>query len=229
MCGRFANNLTIEAMTMRFSATTAVAEDAWAPTYNAAPTHELPVVLQDQRGRRLGLMRWGWPQSWNARGLHVNAIGETAADKPAFAAAFASRRCLVPATAFYEWQAHGRQKLPYAFRRTDGGGFAIAGLWQGVTLGDRRVGAFILLTTVANAVVAPVHHRMAAMLTDAGVGRWLDPTAAPEEMRALLAPYDAAGMTAHRVSSEVNAVAHNGPHLLAPVPEADRALPPGPP
>jgi putative SOS response-associated peptidase YedK len=216
MCGRFANNETIEAMALRFRATPTVRPDEWAPTYNAAPTHFLPVVIQDAKSRRIGLMRWGWPQSWNPRGLHVNAIGETAPDKPAFAEAFAKRRCLVPATAFYEWQSLGRQKLPYAFRLPGQDLFGIAGLWQMIEMDGKRVGAFILLTTVANEVVKPVHHRMAAMLPVNAEDLWLDPATPVDQLRTLLAAYDAAAMTATRVSGRVNKVANNDADLLRP-------------
>lgn len=229
MCGRFANNETIEAMCLRFRATSTVREGEWAPTYNAAPTHFVPVILQDAKGRRLGLMRWGWPQSWNPRGLHVNAIGETAADKPAFAEAFAKRRCLVPVTAFYEWHMQGGAKIPYAFRVANEPLFAIAGLWQTIELNGRKVGAFILLTTPANQLVAPIHHRMAAMMPPGTEDLWLDPATPVDQLRALLAAYDQHAMEAFRVSDRVNRVANNDQDLLRPFPEDPDVIPPSSP
>jgi putative SOS response-associated peptidase YedK len=228
MCGRFANNETIEAMALRFRATSTVREGEWAPTYNAAPTHFLPVVIQDAKGRRIGLMRWGWPQSWNPRGLHVNAIGETAPDKPAFAEAFAKRRCIVPVTAFYEWQSLGRQKLPYAFQLPGQDLFGIAGLWQMIEVDGKRVGAFILLTTIANELVQPVHHRMAAILPANAEDLWLDPATPIDLLRTLLAAYDATLMSAFRVSDRVNRVANNGPDLLRPPSDEPEGTPPPP-
>lgn len=216
MCGRFANNETIPAMAARFHARSTIAEDEWKPTYNVAPTHLMPAIIQDEGGRRLGLMRWGWPQSWNPAGLHVNAIGETAWAKGSFKDAFANRRCIVPATEFFEWRpAPGKGKpMPYAFRLKQGGLFGIAGLWQMIEHEGKRVGAFILLTTNANPVVKPVHHRMAAMLPPSSEDLWLDPKATVEQVRELLAAYDAEAMETFRVSDRVNKVSNNDPTLL---------------
>lgn len=200
----------------------------WHPTWNAAPTQPLPVVLPDGGARALTLMRWGWRRDFTrgddtaAAGgaregqLLVNARGEEAAGKRTWREALRTRRCLVPATAFYEWKEASRQ--PWAFTRSDRGPFAIAGLWEP----DGEGGAFILLTTVANAVVAPVHHRMACIVPREAHDAWLDPQTPAAAVAALIAPYPATAMRAWPVGTAVNRVANDGARLLdeaAPAPE----------
>src|ERR1700722_11641561 len=76
-----------------------------AARYNVAPSQRVPVVRAYEEGRRvLDLMRWGFVPSWSKDGkiAPVNAMSETAADKPMFRSAFKKRRCVLPATGFYE-------------------------------------------------------------------------------------------------------------------------------
>jgi putative SOS response-associated peptidase YedK len=225
MCGRFAGNEDVKMVKFRFDVSASDAEtEAWRPTWNAAPTQRLPVVMAEAAGRRLVLMRWGWPITWDQGKDHVNAIGETAADKRPFAEAFRARRCIVPASAFYEWRPatrRGAKPEPYAFTVT-GGLFGIAALWQPVAAGSPGPGAFILLTTEANAVVAGVHHRMAAILPRSAESRWLDLDTPLAALRALMTPLPAELMQARRVSPRVNSVRNDGPDLLDTAPEPPR-------
>src|SRR4051794_13492995 len=107
-------------------------EPAAEPRFNIAPFQTAPVVRLADRGRRAAVLRWGLVASWakdeKAAAHAINARCETAAEKPTFRAAFQKRRCLVPATGFYEWTATGRQKLPVVLR-PPGPLFAFAGLW----------------------------------------------------------------------------------------------------
>jgi len=247
MCGRFANAEDVKFVAIRFGAEVDAEVETWKPTWNAAPTQRLPVVTQDATGRHLGLMRWGWPIGFKP-GIHVNAIGETARDKKSFAAAYRTRRCIVPASAFYEWRAAGpsgqepKLKLPWAFQVEGGALFGIAALWQPIEVGGKTVPGFLLLTTVANRVVAPVHHRMAAILPRVAEGVWLDPATPLDALDDLMVPLDPQVMSAHRVSPQVNrvvadGVAVDGPELLKavsddpakaamPAPGSDPADPP---
>jgi putative SOS response-associated peptidase YedK len=233
MCGRFVGSKKIGHIVERFDIAplSRLTDDDWAPTWNAAPTHTMPVVTQTAAGRSLSLMRWSWPIGFKP-GIHVNAIGETASAKGPFAAAFRARRCIVPATAFYEWQeVSPRLKLPWAFQVT-GGMFAIAGLWQTVEIAGQAEPSFLLLTTQANPLVKPVHKRMAAILPRGAEGVWLDPATPLDRLKDLMVPFDPEAMTAHRVSSKVNrvlvdGVKIDGPELLAPI-DAEEDADPGP-
>src|SRR5262245_58635019 len=152
------------------------------PRYNIAPTQPVPVVRAPAGARELTTLRWGLPASWpGAPPALINARAESAADKPTFRDAFRRRRCLVPFSGFYEWQKlPGGRKQPFLFRRPDGAPFAVAGLWER--------DACALLTTAADAVVAPVHDRMPLILARADFARWLDPQAPLLDVNGLLRP-----------------------------------------
>ena len=219
MCGRYASTLPAEALARIFA--TAPAGRDIPPRWNVAPGQDAPVVRRHPASgaRRLDLLRWGLVPHWAAdpkTGRHpINARAETAPTAPMFRDAFARRRCLVPAAAFYEWQAPPpgtAGKLPWAIARADGAPLAFAGLWEGWRGPDGSVlRSFAILTTPANPAVAPVHERMPAILEPADWPIWLGETAG--EVAELLRP-SAAPLRLWRVSTAVNSPAHEGATLL---------------
>jgi putative SOS response-associated peptidase YedK len=197
------------------------------PRYNIAPSQEVP-VLRLVEGvswpvRELALLQWGLVPSW-ARDTKIafqciNARSETAAEKPAFRAAFKRRRCLIPASGFYEWQKKGKEKQPFLFQLRDGSTFAFAGLWERWSgpHGDGRETCTIL-TTTANDLVRPYHERMPVILPAEYHADWLNPdAAAPEWLQAVLRPYPAETMQARAVNPYVNNARHEGPECVQPV------------
>ena len=132
MCGRFALVATGEEVAAHYQ----LAEVPFiAPRYNIAPTQPVAAVRLDNAGaRQLTHFQWGLIPSWSkdpSQGSKmINARAETAADKPAFRAAFKRRRCLIPASGFYEWQATGGRKQPMHIREAGGGLLSLAGLWE---------------------------------------------------------------------------------------------------
>jgi putative SOS response-associated peptidase YedK len=140
------------------------------------------------------------------------------AEKPAFRAAFKSRRCLIPTGGFYEWQATGgKQKQPYHIRMKDGSPFALAGLWERWHSGDGGlVETCAVLTTTANAAVRPVPERMPVIVAPADFAAWLNPRTPPAELHALLRPYPAEAMEAVAVGRYVGHPRNEGPGCLAP-------------
>jgi putative SOS response-associated peptidase YedK len=148
----------------------------------------------------------------------INARAETVAEKPAFRAAFKARRCLIPTSGFYEWQATGgKQKQPYLIRMRDGRPFALAGLWERWQGGDGGlVETCAILTTTANEVVRPVHERMPVIVARADFVAWLDPRTSAAELHALLRPYPAEAMEAVPVGRYVGNPRNEGPRCLAP-------------
>ncbi|MBA3684033.1 MAG: SOS response-associated peptidase [Planctomycetes bacterium] len=220
MCGRFANPLTAEELETRLHAkANALYARGWKPTWNAAPSQHHPVLILSGGERRLGLMRWGWKPAFLAGRDLVNARGEEAHGKRTFAEAFLRRRCLVPASAFYEWQEQpeGGANKPFAIARVDREPFTIAGLWCWLDApeGQEREPAFLLLTVPANATIAPVHHRQACIIAPADRDRWLDPTTPIAAVRALVVACPDAELEAWPVSKAVNAPKNDGPELLA--------------
>ncbi len=226
MCGRFTNRLSWQALYELMGLTGAPLN--LRPRYNVAPGQDIAVMRSGTgAGRSLALLRWGLIPAW-ARDPAIawkliNARSETAAEKPAFRAAFRHRRCLVPADGFYEWQRRTRQ--PWLFALRDGAPFAFAGLWErwqipaGAaltgSLAERRPGDAIetctILTTAANDTVAPVHGRMPVILPPNAWDSWLAGEDVP------LAPCPADDMTAHPVSTLVNRADNEDPRCVEPI------------
>lgn len=205
-------------MAARFRAVIADQADVgtWHSSWNIAPTQRQPVILQDDvRGRRLGLMRWGWQPSFLAGKSLVNARGEEAHQKRTFAEAMRRRRCIVPATAFYEWAEVTNQ--PHAFLLKSKSLFGIAGLWETLEIDGQRQGAYLLLTVPANGLVATVHHRMAAILAPGDEDAWLDGGTDEERVRACLGPQDEEAMMSWAVDKRLNSVRNDGEVCIAPI------------
>jgi putative SOS response-associated peptidase YedK len=200
-------------------------EGNWAPRYNIAPTQSIPVIRQHPKEpvRHLSLIRWGLIPSWakdsSVAAKMINARSETAATKPAFRDALKSRRCLIPADGFYEWQKTRTAKQPYCFEVADGKLFAFAGIWdRWRDLNSNIVESCSILTTIPNAVTSAVHDRMPVILDPESYDIWLDPgmrdvTTASE----LLKPYDAQLMRCYPVSTRINHVANDDEECSVPV------------
>jgi len=212
MCGRYRLSRRKQVLAEHFEADPF--EDDWEPRYNIAPTQPVPIIRQHPKEPRrdLSLVRWGLIPSWakdasGAAGM-INARSETAAIKPAFRDALRSRRCIVPADGFYEWQRAGKTKQPYCFEVNDGELFAFAGLWERWKdpSGD-WVKTCAILTTAPNAVTSQVHDRMPVILGRDDYDVWLDPGMTNvEAVSELLKPYDARLMRVYPVSTRVNQV-----------------------
>src|SRR5262249_47900861 len=149
---------------------------------------------------------------------HINARAETAATKPSFRAAFRQRRCLLPASGFYEWVRQAGKRQPIHFRLRDGRPFALAGLWQLWRGPDGEVvETCAILTTQANGLILPVHDRMPVILGPDAFGPWLDPSVRdPAALAEWLRPFPAEAMTACPVGPWVNNPRNEGPDCLAP-------------
>ncbi|MBX9583444.1 MAG: SOS response-associated peptidase [Gemmataceae bacterium] len=195
---------------------------ALQPRYNVAPTQVVVVVglKPDGQQRGLALLRWGLIPRWAKEpGKHppINARAETLLEKPTFRDSFKQRRCLVPATGFYEWEKVGRRKAPHHFRLAGGGLMAFAGLWDVWAGPDgAKLATCCVVTVPANRLVEPLHDRMPAVLAREDFAAWLDPTTPVCDLQALLRPYPAEGMEALVVGPAVNNVRNDGPECLAP-------------
>lgn len=191
--------------------------------YNIAPGSFIPGVRQTPRaagGERVAL-RWGLVPSWakSDDGTQlVNARAETLAAKPSFRDALRARRCLIPASGFYEWEHRGRAKQPWLFRRRDEQPFAFAGLWDSWRAPDgTMLESCAIITNEPNELMRPIHHRMPVILAPEQFSSWLDSQVTqPEELAPLLRPPPAATMSAAPVSQYVSNVRHEGPECIAP-------------
>lgn len=215
-------------------------EQALAPNYNVAPTDDVWAVLEAadrETGaveRRLRPLRWGlvpfWAKSLSVGAKMINARMETVHEKPAYRRAFVKRRCLLPADGFYEWQtvpATGTRKAykqPYFITPQDGQVMALAGLyeiWRDPERDEDDPQAWwttcTVITTDATDAAGRVHPRMPLTIAPDDQAAWLDPAHhEPDELRALLTSPGGGDLDARAVSTAVNNVRNNGPHLLEP-------------
>jgi putative SOS response-associated peptidase YedK len=162
--------------------------------------------------------RWGMPFPWikGETGL-VNVTVENLRTKPTFQRLVMRRRCLVPATGFYEWRDDPDKKRPFHFKLGDGVGFLIAGLYDVVTSGGADDLAFFLITVPANEEVAKVHHRMPAIVSHPDDEKlWLSEETDLEKVLPLLKPVHA-DLRGYEVSSAVNSAKNDDPRNVRPV------------
>ena len=190
--------------------------------YNVAPTQPIPLVRMWEGQRQFVLMRWGLLPSWvkdpKTFTLLINARADTVNEKPAFRNAMKRRRCLIPADGFYEWKRDGGAKRPYLIRMKGGAPFAFAGLWETwVGPNGEELDTAAMITTDANAVLAPIHHRMPVILPLDTFDMWLDcANVSALEASALLVPAPAAAMEAFEISPAVNHVANDSSEIQQP-------------
>jgi putative SOS response-associated peptidase YedK len=224
MCGRYQQTATPEAVRALFGY---VEQPNFPPRTAIAPSEPISIVHAVFGVRHHLLVRWGFmprfvkdPASFP---LLLNARGETVAEKPAFRNALRRRRCLVPATGFYEWRRSGEgravRKTPFLCERADGAVMALAGVWETYVAPDgSEIDTAAILTTAANGTMAAIHERMPVIIEPADFGTWLD--CGDEDPTAALALVRRAGeevLTIREVDSE------------APRPARPRAAAPAPP
>ncbi|QSG06519.1 SOS response-associated peptidase [Halapricum desulfuricans] len=211
MCGRTSLFTPQSHLEARFDARAA---ETLEPRYNIAPREELAVIRNDSPGT-IDLLEWGLLPSWadpDDATRPINARAETISEKPAFAEAFERRRCLVLADGFYEWADTRGGSQPYRVERTDGEPFAMAGLFERRE-GERGIEETVaVVTTEPNAVVEPLHHRMAVVLDPEQQRRWLSTAD-----RSVLDAPSAEEWRAYPVSARVNDPTNDGPGVLEEV------------
>ena len=221
MCGRFALTHTAEELARIFRLRLQALD--YVLSYNIAPGQETAVVVGGAHEHVPRAMRWGliphWADNAGIGSRLINARSETAAEKPSFRTAFRRRRCVVPASGFYEWKKTPDGKVPHYIHARNGSVLPFAGLWDRWEQDrDTVVDSFTILTTEANAVLLPVHDRMPVILEQTGWETWLGTREAdaPGLVR-LLRPCADDRLEAYPVSRRVNTPANNDPKLILPV------------
>ncbi len=185
----------------------------------------IDVVFEPESERVISQLKWGLVPSWSkeartSQGL-INARAETITEKPSFREAFKSRRCIIPASGFYEWQKQTKgAKQPFYFYLKEKDVFGFAGLWEEWL--DKESGELLetctIITTEANEVLKPVHERMPVILKPESYDEWLDAKVKDtDDLQKLLVPYPAREMESHAVSTSVNIPDTNSEELIKPI------------
>lgn len=218
MCGRY--NLTRDPEEWLGDQVLNRLKQHWQPAYNIAPRTAQPVVRLDDKGQpELVSMSWGLVPRWAGPEKNlkpqINARSEQAASKPMFRASMRDRRCLVPATGFYEWKANAHGKQPFHIH-LHGKPFLMAGIWDDGSLESDEGGepSFAILTTEANKAVAPLHDRMPVIVSIRDLDAWLE-----EGDDRLLHSLTSDYFQVEGISKRINSPANNDPSVL--VPEGD--------
>lgn len=216
MCGRFSLTVNEAELNERFHL--AGGTEPYIPRYNCAPTQELAVIT-GTGNLKLNYMRWGlvpyWAKDIKIGAKMINARAETILEKTSFRSAFSHRRCLVPATSFFEWK-KGEVKIPYVIKPAGGGVFSMAGIWEEWKSPDgNTIKSFSIITTEANSLMQSLHDRMPVILSGPGENLWLSDLPAGE-LSKLLLPFPDEQMELYPVSNLVNSPSNEKPEVLLP-------------
>lgn len=227
MCGRFGLTRPDRLKLERFGVT---GIPDLTPRFNIAPGTDVLAVRERTGVREACQLRWGlvpwWADDPGIGARMANARSDTAFARPAFRDAMRSRRCLIPADVFYEWQeiAGRRARQPHAVTLTTGEPFALGGLWdfwrpKGESTRE-PLATCAILTTEPNTLLALIHDRMPVIVPESGYQTWLDPHAPVPAIQELIVPYPSNAMKAWPISMRVNDAAFDHASVLDPVERA---------
>ncbi len=220
MCGRFSLHANPEVIAITFKLGT---KPEWSARYNITPSGRILVVREDPaQGRVAALFKWGlipgWAKDPAIGNKLANARGETVDEKPSFRNAFKRSRCLIPASGFYEWKSVAGRKQPYYMHPVGAPLFAIAGIterWQGP---EGVVETCAIITTGPNVVMSNIHDRMPVILAAEDHDAWLNPrNQSVAALKQLIRPCADTTMSAHAVSTRVNAPKNDDAGLIEPL------------
>ena len=230
MCGRYALSASQNELMDAFEIITGYVGPVLPADWNITPTRDIYIVRDNREAQReLTTVSWGLIAPWSedaqsalrSQSQAINARTETVHEKPTFRNAFTSRRCLIPASGYYEW---ATEMGPYAPKQPffihGDGLIAFAGIWDRWRSPDGSYQeSAAIITRPAVEFLATVHHRMPTFLPRNRWDAWLDPALNKvDEIRGLMDLAEPAlGLSAYPVSSRVNSTANNGSQLIAPI------------
>jgi putative SOS response-associated peptidase YedK len=218
MCGRFAQKNDEKTVEREFGVQIEETDD-FGTSYNIAPTQLVGAVRASEEMREYARLKWGLIPSWakdaSFAAKLINARAETLSEKASFREAYKKRRCLIPASGFYEWEKTAGGKQPHYFYLKNKDIFGFGGLWEEWL--ERETGELVetltIITTEANAVLKPIHERMPLIIAAEDYEQWLDPS--ERDVSGLLKPFAAEAMDEHRVGKAVNSPSNDSPELIA--------------
>jgi putative SOS response-associated peptidase YedK len=215
MCGGYTVTKSISALTLRFHAR--LSKTTFTPRFNARPSQNLPIILNTAPDQ-IVMAHWGIKPIWAVKeGLKKEIINTRSESflKPTFKHDFESRRCLIPADGYYEWQATPNGKQPYRFKLKNDELFAFAGIYEQ----EKETGLlhFSIITTEPNKTAASIHNRMPAILLPENESKWLNPDITIDHISDLITPYPKHDLVAYPVSKKINYPGNEGPELVEPL------------
>ena len=217
MCGRFAffnNNIGYESIQLP--------ELPPYKSYNIAPSQDILAIhiSPETRQPEYCFLRWGllpfWSKTFTTRFLMINARAEGINKKPSFRGPFKYRRCIIPASGFYEWQKNRGGKQPFFIKPSNGNIFGLAGIWDHWQGEGKIIESCAIITTTPNSMMTKIHDRMPVILGKENVAAWLDQKTGQEVLLAMLKPYPAERMETYPVSSLVNSPRNTGAGCVEP-------------
>jgi putative SOS response-associated peptidase YedK len=224
MCGRFNLTATPERAKEAFNLPSLF---DFEPGYNITPGQDILAIVPSDEAidanhyNQAVQLFWGLIPSWSKdrkiRHSLINARAETITEKPSFRSAFQKRRCLIPATGFFEWQQTEQGKQAYHIARPDHNTFAFAGFWEHWEQGGETVYSCTIITTSANQLMLPIHNRMPVILDQQNYVKWLDKHSNKDDLQALLARDAYSAMDTNTVSNWVNNPRHNDANCIRPL------------
>ena len=202
--------------------------DSFPDRYNVAPSQTMPVVRLVEGKPTVTPARWGlipyWAKDSKIGYSTFNAMAETVAEKPAFREAYKKRRCLVPASGYYEWAKRPHGKQPYYFTSRDGSLLTFAGLWEKWKPKDGEpIVSYTIIVCAPNPLAAGVHDRMPVIIAEKDREHWLSEHRGPHHLRnrqnpaRLLKPCPDELLHVFPVSTAVNTPKHDAPELIEPI------------
>jgi putative SOS response-associated peptidase YedK len=219
MCGRFAffgnNQTNLESLGV-------VSDPPLMESYNITPAQDIVVIRTwpETGVLEYGMLCWGllpfWSKTNKTKFPLINARAEGIEKKPSFRGPFKYRRCIIPASGFYEWQKRTGGKQPYYIRPKDKAVFLMAGIWDHWEGEGGTIETCAIITAEPNSAVAEIHDRMPAILARDRALAWLDPGAGQGDLLKMLKPYPAKKMEGYPVNSIVNNTRNIGPECIAP-------------
>ena len=222
MCGRFTQQLSWHQIRDLYGLAGLAPPWSLQVRYNGAPTQDFVACRLDEVGNRaIAKLRWGLVPSWardRKMGARlINARAETVHQRPSYGAAFRSRRCLVPANGWFEWQRTGYGKQPYFLAHAEGSPLSFAALWERWDKGGESLETFTIITTAASPELRDIHHRQPAIIDPAQFADWLDPGSPSTQLLDLVRKPYTGPFERRAVSLRVNRVRNDDPKILVPI------------
>lgn len=201
--------------------------------FNIAPGNEMPVIVTDDENtekNKLVMMKWGlvphWTRDIKSAKRPINARAETLSEKPSFANLLKNRRCLVPASGFFEWKKEGTKKIPFYFHQPESPLFAFAGLYdQWIDPEGKPLLTYTIITSEPNVLIAKIHTRMPSILSGKNEGHWLSKTPLSSgDLKEILTPIPAELLSMYPVSPLVNTPVADDERVIQPLDPTDPVL-----